>query len=86
MRLKKDEMYDQKLKSPTGIEKVLGPKGENPAPRKWIKVEGLITRAKGALTLVPESDKRPEEIVKKLDGADFNDHTAPKALNPERMI
>lgn len=55
MRLKREEMYDFKLISPTSAEKLL----KKDSPRRWAKVEALITRADGKPTVVPESDPRP---------------------------
>ena len=53
MRLKVDEIYNHKLKSPAQLEKVL--KGN---PRKWAKVVDLITQSEGKPTVALESDKR----------------------------
>lgn len=58
MRLKVDEMYDFKLISPTKAEKVL-----KDNPRKWAKLEGLITQSEGKPAVVPVSDKRPALVV-----------------------
>ena len=54
MRLKVDEMYDLKVKSPTSIEKVL-----KESPRKWAKLQSLITQSDGKPSVAPDSDKRP---------------------------
>lgn len=54
MRLKQDEMYDFKLISPTTAEKLL-----KESPKRWTKVQALITQAEGKPTIAPESDKRP---------------------------
>lgn len=54
MRLKQDEMYDFKLISPTTAEKLL-----KESPKRWTKVQALITQAEGRPTIAPESDKRP---------------------------
>ena len=53
MRLKQDEMYQFKLISPTTAEKLL-----KESPRRWSKVEELITQGEGKPVLVPASDKR----------------------------
>lgn len=51
-RVKADDMYDKKLKSPTQLEKT--------APNVYKKkLAALVTRAKGKLVLAPETDKRP---------------------------
>ncbi len=53
-RLKVEEAYDMKLISPTSAEKVLAEQ-----PKRWAKMQPLITRADGKLSVAPESDKRP---------------------------
>lgn len=55
MRLKQDQMYDMSLISPTSAKKLLK---EN--PRQWAKIETMITRSEGKLSVAPEDDKRPE--------------------------
>lgn len=54
MRLRIEDMYAMKLISPTQAEAVL-----EDSPRRWKKLEPLIGRADGGLTIAPESDKRP---------------------------
>lgn len=58
MRLKVQEMYDFKLISPTAAEKLL-----KDSPRKWKRMEQLVTRAAGKPSVAPESDKRPVLIL-----------------------
>lgn len=53
-RLKVDEMFDQKLISPTKAEKLLKDR-----PRVWKKLAELVTRSEGQPSVAPESDKRP---------------------------
>lgn len=53
MRLKVDEMYNKKLKSPPQIEKVL-----KASPRKWQKLTGMIIQKEGALSVAHVSDPR----------------------------
>lgn len=53
-RLKTDEMYDYKLTSPTKVEKIL-----KDSPRRWSKVQALITRADGKPSVAPVDDPRP---------------------------
>jgi hypothetical protein len=53
-RLRADEMYDQKLISPTSAEKLL-----KAQPKRWTKTEDLITQSDGKPSVAPESDKRP---------------------------
>lgn len=63
-RLKSDEMYSYKLISPTQAEKLL-----KAQPKRWSKVEALITRSEGKPSVAPESDKRPALVVESvLDG------------------
>ncbi|MBN3809435.1 DUF2800 domain-containing protein [Paraburkholderia sp. Ac-20347] len=59
MRLKNDQMYNFKLISPTQAEKLL--KAES--PRRWKKVEALITQRDGAPSVASESDKRPALVI-----------------------
>lgn len=59
MRLKSDQMYNFKLISPTQAEKLLAKE----SPRRWKKVEALITQRDGAPSVAPESDKRPALII-----------------------
>ena len=54
MKLKVDEMYDFKLISPTKAEKVL-----KESPRRWAKLQPLITQSEGKPSVAPASDKRP---------------------------
>lgn len=55
MRLKVDEMYDFKVISPTKAETLLAAKN----PRKWTKLQDLITQSNGKPSVAPASDKRP---------------------------
>lgn len=66
-RLKHDEMYDNKLKSPTSMEKVLAVA----SPKRWAKVQALITRSDGKPSVAPASDKRPA-LVKTPVADDFD--------------
>ena len=58
MRLKMDEMYDLKLISPTTAEKVL-----KESPKRWKKVQALITQSEGSPSVAPASDKRPALVI-----------------------
>jgi len=70
LKLKVDEMYTKKVISPTAAEKLLGKN----APRKWEKLQPLVTRTPPKPTIVPESDKRPAmSMVATAD--DFDDLT-----------
>jgi hypothetical protein len=62
MRLKVDEMYDKTVKSPTQIEKLLGG-----TPRRWGKVQQMITQVDGKPSVVPVSDKRPALSIMTAD-------------------
>ncbi|MFM4127807.1 DUF2800 domain-containing protein [Klebsiella quasipneumoniae subsp. similipneumoniae] len=66
-RLKQEQMYSQKVISPTQAEKLL----KKDSPRRWTKVEVLITRADGKPTIAPESDPRPALNVNPVN--DFDD-------------
>lgn len=68
MRLKADEMYDRTLISPTKAEKLLAK--EN--PRRWQKLQGLITQSGGNPTVAPAGDPRPA-IIKKPVSDEFED-------------
>ena len=54
-RLKQEEMYDFSLISPTTAEKRLSAK----FPKRWVKLQKLISRADGKPSVAPETDKRP---------------------------
>ena len=60
-RMRQDEMYDFSLISPTTAEKVFK---EN--PKRWAKVQDLITQSKGKPSVAPATDKRPEMVVKSV--------------------
>ncbi|EPS6958440.1 DUF2800 domain-containing protein [Klebsiella aerogenes] len=71
-RLKQDQMYSQKVISPTQAEKLL----KKERPRRWAKVEALITRSDGKPTIAPESDPRPALNVNPVnDFEDVSDET-----------
>lgn len=54
MRLRQEDMYTMKLISPPQAEKLLAK--EN--PRRWKKLQEMITQSNGKPTVVPASDKR----------------------------
>ena len=62
LRYTRDEMYTQKVISPTTCEKLM-----KPSPKHWAKVEDLITRADGKPSVAPISDKRPALVVSNAD-------------------
>lgn len=59
MRLKQDEMYNFKVISPTQAEKLLA----KDSPRRWVKLQALITQAEGKPSVVPITDARPAFIT-----------------------
>lgn len=63
MRLKQEQMYSFKLISPTQAEKLLA----KDAPRRWKKVEALVTQPPGAPSVAPESDKRMALVIEPVD-------------------
>jgi hypothetical protein len=67
-RLKQDEMYDLKLISPTKAEKLIKDK----SPKRWAKVEGLISRSDGKPSVAPVTDKRPALAITSV-ADDFRD-------------
>lgn len=73
MRLKTDEMYDYSVKSPTSIEKVL-----KDNPRRWTKLQELISRSDGKPSVAPESDKRPALAITSV-----TDSFAALAVDPD---
>lgn len=58
MRLKQEEMYDFKLISPTTAEKRL-----KDTPKRWTRLQPLISRSEGKPSVAPESDKRPALVM-----------------------
>lgn len=66
MRLKQTDMYSMSLVSPTQIEKLL-----KESPRRWTRIQELITRSEGKPAVAPVSDKRPALDVRPVsDGFD----------------
>lgn len=64
MRLKQDEMYNFKLISPTAAEKVL-----KETPKRWNKLQSLITRSDGKPSVAPVSDKREALVIEPVADA-----------------
>lgn len=64
MRLKQDEMYSYKLISPTTAEKVL-----KDTPKRWNKLQALITRSDGKPSVAPVSDKREALVIEPVADA-----------------
>jgi hypothetical protein len=69
-RLRQDEMYDYSLISPTKAERLL-----KDTPKRWEKVEGLISRAEGKPSVAPATDKRSPLTAQSV-ADDFRDLTA----------
>jgi hypothetical protein len=69
MRLKKNQMYDMKVISPTSATKML--KGSK---RKLSRLEKLITRSEPKPTIAPVDDPRPAYVVEPFEN-DFDDLT-----------
>jgi hypothetical protein len=59
MRLKQEQMYNFKLISPTQADKLL----TKESPRRWKKLEALITQRDGSPSVAPESDKREALVI-----------------------
>ncbi len=64
MRLKQDQMYTFKVISPTTAEKVL-----KETPKRWNKLQSLITRSDGKPSVAPVSDKRDVYVVEPVANA-----------------
>lgn len=60
-RMRTDEMYDLSLISPTKAEKVL--KGN---PKRWAKVEEIVTQSEGKPSVAFDTDKRPALAVQSV--------------------
>jgi len=60
MRLPSDDMYTKKVISPTVAEKLLA----KDSPRRWKKLNSLVTQSEGQPAVVEESDKRPPLEIK----------------------
>ncbi|MEL5315725.1 DUF2800 domain-containing protein [Serratia ureilytica] len=58
-RLKQDQMYNQTVITPSQAETLL----KKGSPRRWTKVEALVTRAQGKPTVAPETDPRPALVL-----------------------
>jgi len=65
-RLRDCDVYEQKLISPTAAEKLL--KG---TPKRWKRLQGLISRAPGKPSVAPATDKRPALAVNVTTAEDF---------------
>lgn len=70
MRLKQDQMYTFKLITPTKAEELLAKE----FPKRWKKLQSLITQAEGGLSVAPITDKRDAVAVQPIEN-DFADET-----------
>lgn len=59
LRLKRDMMYNLKMMTPTQLEHAIA----KAAPRKWQKMNALITQSEGKASVAPMSDKRPVYVA-----------------------
>ena len=76
MRLKQEQMYDLKLISPTTAEKVL-----KESPKRWKRIESLISQSEGKPSVAPVTDKRPALELKPIaDGFDVIETTTAEDL------
>ena len=66
-RMRQDEMYDLSLISPTKAEKVF-----KQNPKRWAKVNDLITQSVGKPSVALATDKRPEMVIQSVSD-DFSD-------------
>lgn len=62
MRLKREQMYEHTLISPTTAEKLL-----KASPKRWARVAPLISQGEGKPSVAPVSDKRPALEVKAIE-------------------
>lgn len=67
MRLKLAEMYKQTIISPTDASKLL----EKAAPRRWARLQPLITQSDGSLSIAPDSDPRKAVVVETAEDDEF---------------
>lgn len=67
MRIKKDDMYDFKVISPTSAEKFF-----KEEPKRWARLQPLITQSEGGLSVAPVSDKRPAVTPTAAASAEFD--------------
>lgn len=83
IRLKRDEMYDLSLISPTTAEKLF--KSGRIGERQWKRVIGLITQPEGSPSVAPESDRRPA-IQVATDASDYEDATVDSPVDVNELV
>lgn len=81
MRLKKDEMYDFKVISPTKVEKLF-----KESPRRWDRVRDLITQSNGKPSVAPLDDPRPALVIAPLDDFENLDTPTTTDVNVESLV
>jgi hypothetical protein len=64
MRIRQEEMYETKIISPTAAEKVL-----KDSPKRWARLQQLITQSPGPLSIAPITDKRPAVVIPQVTHA-----------------
>jgi len=62
-RLKKDEMYNYSIISPTAAQKLL----EKTSPKRWEILKGLYSQAEGGIHVAPLDDKRETYVPEKAE-------------------
>ena len=67
LRLKQDEMYEQRLISPTAAERLL-----KSTPKRWARVQEHVTQSDGKASVAPATDRRPSLVVQSV-ADDFRD-------------
>jgi hypothetical protein len=80
MRLKKEQMYSFEVISPTAAEKLL-----KPTPKRWKKVQALITQNDGKPSVAPVADKRPALQVQPLE-AEFAPITETSTATADDLV
>lgn len=83
IRLKRDEMYDLSLISPTTAEKLF--KSGRIGERQWKRVIGLITQPEGSPSVAPESDRRPA-IQVATDASDYENATVDSPVDVNELV
>ena len=80
MRLKKEEMYEFSVISPTTAEKLL-----KATPKRWAKVQTLITQNDGKPSVAPLSDKRPALDIQPVS-SEFTPITEPSPATADDLV
>ena len=75
-RLKVDDMYDKSIISPTAAEKLV--KKELLSPKQWDKLQPLIVRKEGSLSVAPATSKSPAVQPQAIEFAAVDGANQPK--------